>query len=144
MNTYNKPTRGFWIIAIIALLWNLMGVFQFLSSTIWKDLLFETLTENQINLFLNLPSWHSVVFSIAVVTGLLGSIFLLLRKKIAIPMFAISAIGVILQMGYWVFATEVIAVYGVTEAVTMPIIVVITAILLLFYSRTAASKGWLS
>ncbi len=144
MNTYNKPTRGFWIIAIIALLWNLMGVFQFLSSTIWKDLLFETLTENQINLFLNLPSWHSVVFCIAVVTGLLGSIFLLLRKKIAIPMFAISAIGVILQMGYWVFATEVIAVYGVTEAVTMPIIVVITAILLLFYSRTAASKGWLS
>lgn len=144
MNTYNKPTTGFKIIAIIAILWNLMGTFQFLSATVMKDMLRETLTDAQFALFENLPTWYFVVFGIAVVTGLLGSILLLMRKKLAILLFTISLIAVFIQMSYWVFATEVINVYGTLDAVLMPIIVVVTALALLLYSRIVARKGWLS
>jgi len=143
MNTYNKPTKGFWIIASIALAWNIMGTFQFLSSTIWKEMLFETLTESQIALFENLPLWYLIVFGIAVLTGLLGSLFLLLRKKMAILLFTISAITVIIQFSYWIFGTKVIEVYGTKDAITMPIIVILTAIAFLFYSKTVARRGWL-
>ena len=144
MNTYNKPTKGYWIIAAIALLWNIMGTFQFLSATVLKEMLYSTLTDAQIALFENLPSWYLIVFGIAVVTGVLGSLSLLFRKKMAILFFTISAIAVTIQMAYWVFATDVIEVYGTADAVTMPVIVVITAIVLLFYSKTVARKGWLS
>ncbi|MFT5078728.1 MAG: hypothetical protein ACI825_001058 [Planctomycetota bacterium] len=144
MNTYSKPTKGFWIIAIIALLWNLMGTVQFLSSTVLKDLLYETLNDTQIALFENLPSWYYIVFGIAVITGVLGSILLLMRKKLAVLLFTISLIAVSIQMIYWMFATDVIDVYGTTDALTMPIIVIITALVLLMYSRSVARKGWLS
>ena len=144
MNTYNKPTKGFWIIAIIALLWNLMGTFQYLTTTILKDTLYETLNDAQIALFETMPMWHTVIFGIAVATGLIGAILLLMRKKMAILMFTVSLIAVIIQMSYWIFATDVIEVYGINNAVTMPIIVVITAAVLLMYSKTAARKGWLS
>jgi hypothetical protein len=144
MNTYSKPTKGFWIIAVIALLWNLMGTFQFLSSTVLKDMLYETLTDAQIALFVNLPSWYYIVFGIAVITGVLGSILLLMRKKLAVLLYTISLIAVSIQMIYWMFATDVIDVYGTTDALTMPIIVIITALVLLMYSRSVARKGWLS
>lgn len=144
MNTYNKPTKGFWIIAIIAILWNMMGTFQFLSASVWKEMLYDTLNESQIALFENLPSWYLIVFGIAVATGLLGSILLLMRKKLAILMLSISLIAVLIQMSYWVFATKVIEVYGTIDAVLMPVIVVVTAFMILFYSSVAARKRWLS
>lgn len=143
MNTYNKPTKGYWIIGIIALLWNLMGTFQFLSSTVWKDLLFETITPPEIALFEGLPFWFPIVFCVAVVTGVLGSILLLLRKKLAILLFSVSLLAVLVQMGYWVFGTNLMDVYGTVEAITMPLLVVITSVVLLLYSRTVARKGWL-
>jgi len=62
MNTYNKPSKGFWVIAIIAILWNIMGTFQFLSATVLKEMLYETLTNNQIALFENLPIWYTIIF----------------------------------------------------------------------------------
>lgn len=144
MNTYNKPTKGYWIIAVIALLWNIMGTFQFLSATVLKEMLYSTLTAPKIALFENLPSWYHIIFGIAVITGVFGSISLLLKKKLAILFFTISALTVTVQMGYWISGTNVIYVYGTADAVTMPIIVVITAIALLLYSKTAARKGWLS
>jgi glucose dehydrogenase len=121
-----------------------MGTVQFLSSTVLKDLLYETLNDTQIALFENLPSWYYIVFGIAVITGVLGSILLLMRKKLAVLLFTISLIAVSIQMIYWMFATDVIDVYGTTDALTMPIIVIITALVLLMYSRSVARKGWLS
>ncbi len=104
----------------------------------------EVLTDAEFALIDNTPTWYAVVFGIAVVTGVLGSLFLLLRKKLAILLFTISAVAVIIQMGYWILGTNVIEVYGTLDAITMPLIVVITAIVLLFYSKTVARKGWLS
>ena len=67
-----------------------------------------------------------------------------MRKKHAILLFTVSLIAVLIQMSYWVFATDVINVYGTIDALTMPILVVVTAVVLLFYSKMVARKGWLS
>jgi hypothetical protein len=143
MTTPNKPNVGFWIIAVIALLWNLMGVYQYLALTLMKEEMSEALTEEQLALMTDLPSWYTGVFAIAVFAGALACILLLLRKKWAVSLFLISVLAVIIQMSYWLFATGAMEVYGTVGAVTMPIIVVIVAIFLYFYSKGAAKKGWL-
>lgn len=142
MTTTTKPNTSFWIIAVIALLWNLMGVFQFLSATVLLDTLRETATAEQMAVMDTLPSWYAIVFAIAVFTGLLGAILLLVRRKIAVPVFLISLVAVLIQMGYWVFATEIMDVEGPT-AIIMPLIVITIAIFLYYYSKGAAQKGWL-
>lgn len=142
MTTPIKPKAGFWIIGVIALLWNIMGVFQYLSTTLLKEEMEQALTEEQLALMSGLPSWYTGVFAIAVFSGLLASLLLLLRRKWAVSLFLISMLAVIVQMGYWLFATDAMEVYG-TEAVVMPAIVIIVAIFLYFYSKGAAKKTWL-
>ena len=142
MTTTNKPNTGFWIIAVIALIWNIMGVFQYLSSTLMKDEMRELMTEDQLALMDSLPSWYTAAFAIAVFSGLLGCLLLLMRRKWAVPVFLVSLLAVLVQMGYWLFATDAMTVYG-TQAVIMPLIVIIVAIFLYFYSKGASQKGWL-
>ncbi|MBT8255082.1 MAG: hypothetical protein KJO23_00950 [Bacteroidia bacterium] len=143
MTTTNKPNIWFWIIAVIALLWNLMGVFQFYASTMMKDSLAENYGETEMEIFNALPSWYFIVFGVAVIAGALASILMLARKKFAVPVFGISLIAVLIQMGYWLFATNIMDELG-AQAAIMPMVVIVGAIFLYFYSKGASQKGWLS
>ncbi|GAB5399586.1 MAG: hypothetical protein Aureis2KO_11710 [Aureisphaera sp.] len=143
MTTTNKPSAAYWVIAVIALLWNLMGLFQFAVSNFMEDTMVDSYTPEQLELVNNLPSWYNIVFGVAVIGGVLGCIFLLIRKKLAVTLFLLSMIAVVIQMGYWIFATDVMDVMGV-GSVIMPILVIIVAIFLYMYSKSAVKKGWLS
>ncbi len=140
--TTSKPNTGFWIIAVLALLWNLMGVFQYLTTTLMADTLAEAIPEEQMALMNALPSWYNYVFAVAVFAGTIGCLLLLIRKKLAVPVLGISLLAVLIQMGYWLFATDVMDVMGMTSVI-MPLVVIIIAIFLYFYSKGASQKGWL-
>jgi len=147
MNTKTKPNKSFLIIGILALLWNIMGLFQFIMAAFMQDTMLETYsetyTDQQMELFLNTPSWYYVVFGICTITGVLGSIAVLLKKKIAVPLFLVSLVTVLVVQGYWMLGTLAIALLG-TEAIIMPILVIVTSIFLYFYCKGARQNNWLS
>lgn len=132
--TTKKNSTKFWVISIIALIWNAMGVFQYLMMQYNKEELATTMTEAENALVESLPVWHTAAFAIAVFSGLLGSIFLLLKNKVATPLFLISLLAVVLQMGYWVLGTDVINVVGY-QAVIMPLLVILIAVFLYIFSK---------
>lgn len=101
------------------------------------------LPENERALYGEYPLWTTIVFAVAVFGGMLGSIALLLRKKWAKTAFIISLIGIIPQMVHNVFFTKSIEVYGPGQAATMPIMVVIFALFLIWFSNYAINKNWL-
>ena len=142
MNTSRKPNTGFWIIAVIALLWNLMGIFQFITSTFMLETVVAALPEDQAALYTGMPSWYTIVFGIATIAGLLASITMLMRKKITVPLFGISLLAVLIAQCYWLFATDVIDILG-PSSIAMPLIVIVISIFLYFYNKGAAQKGWL-
>lgn len=93
-NNLNKPSALFWVIAIAALLWNLMGAMAYLADAFMGGVeAISQLPIDQRTLYENRPAWVTASFAIAVWSGLLGSIALLLRKKWAISAFVISLIG---------------------------------------------------
>lgn len=146
MDTKTKPNKSFLIIGILALLWNIMGLFQFIMAAFMQDTMLETYgetyTPQQMELFLNTPSWYYVVFGICTITGVLGSITLLLKKKIAVPLFLVSLVTVFVVQGYWILGTQAIALLG-TEAIIMPMLVIVTSIFLYFYCKGARQNNWL-
>ena len=144
MTTSNKPNTGFWIIAVIALLWNIMGVLAYLGQTLlMTDELKAALPTEQIELINSSPSWLNIVFAIGVFSGVLACIMLLIRRKLAVPLFGISLLMVLIQNFYGWFATNAAEVYGSLQGYIMPLIVIIISIFLYFYSKGAAQKGWL-
>lgn len=138
-----KPSKAFWIISGVALLWNAMGVNQYLQQAYMTDAFKEMYTVEQLEMISSSPSWVIAVFAIAVFGGLLGSLALLLRKKIAIVLFIVSLIGIIAQMYHNLFVIDSVAIYGPGAAI-MPIMVIAFALFLLWFSKFSDKKNWLS
>ena len=144
MNATTKPNTAFWIIAVVALLWNLIGVFFWVSEYfLMTEEIKATLPPDQVELMNNAPSWNIYVYGIAVFGGVLASIMLLMRKKLAVSLFGISLIAILIVQGYWVFAMDLVEKMG-PQALIMPLIVIAIAIFEYFYSKGAARNGWLA
>lgn len=135
--TTNKPPVWFWIVSVVALIWNAMGIDHYLGQAYnterWRSN-FET--SEQIETALSHPSWLVAAFAIAVFAGALGSIALLLRKKWANGLLLLSLLAVIIQMGY-------LLIKGYTDNLPMTIMIIVFAVLLVWFSKYATSKKWL-
>ena len=143
MTSTNKPTVSYWIIAVIALIWYIMGVMSYLRQVYMTDDMMASMTPEQQELLANTPAWSTGLFAVAVFAGLLGSFLLLMRKKLATPVFLISLIAVLINMGYSFFATNQTEVFGTIDGIVMPIIVIIIAVFLYMYSKKSGEKSWM-
>jgi CHASE2 domain-containing sensor protein len=143
MNYLRKPSNLFWVISSIALVWNLMGVFNYLDQAFMTDKVLETLPKEQQILYQDVPAWVTAAFAIAVFSGTLGSLLLLLKKKIATTFFIISFLGIVGQMSYGLLIDQNSDSYG-PMGIAMPIIIIAFGGYLIWYSRKANEHRWLS
>lgn len=143
MTATNKPSVAFWIIGGLALLWNLMGVAAYISTVTMTPEALQALPPEQQQLYTDIPKWATAAFAIAVWGSTVGCILMLLRKKIAVPVFAISFAGILVQMTHSLVISKSIEVYGPGGAI-MPVMVILIGGLLVWYSRKAADRGWLT
>ena len=139
-----KPPVWFWIVSVIALLWNGWGVNMYLQQAYNTESYRAMYPDPEmLELANNTPAWATAAYAIAVFAGLLGCVGLLLRKKWAKPIFVLSLLGVFVSMTYHIFMSKAFEVYG-TEAVFMPIVVTLIAIFLVWFAKKGIAKGWLS
>ncbi len=141
--TDDKPARWFWIVSGIALAWNLMGVVSYLMQVMITEEALAVLPEAERLLYESFPAWVTGLFAIAVFGGTTGSIGLLLKKKWAQPALVVSLICVLIQMAYYLFVMDPVAVYGAVAAV-MPVIVIVIAIFLVWFAKMSTARAWLS
>ncbi|TMM57383.1 hypothetical protein FEE95_12930 [Maribacter algarum] len=143
-NVKTKPPVWFWIVSVLALLWNLMGVGAYLADAYMKDEMMAAFTEAQKSIFENQPAWVTGAYAIAVFAGALGCIALLLRKKWAKPLFWLSIIAVISRTIYYFFRTNATEVFDMFQGTIMPILVIVIAGLLLIITKIASERNWIS
>lgn len=139
-----RPTSSFWIIGGAALIWNLFGlIVYYMQVSASPEELAAAYSAEQVEFMLATPKWATSAFAIAVNAGVLGSLFLLLRKAWAIPLFVISLVAVLLQNLNTFVLNDALAVFGATPAIIQSTILII-AVALIWYSRSAKVKGWVS
>jgi hypothetical protein len=138
----NTPPKWFRVIAVVALLWNLLGCFAFFSDLRLSPQDLAQLSQAQQALYNARPGWAAASTALAVFGGALGCIGLLLRKSWALPLFIISLGGIFVQ-DYALF----ILAHGVSlagpAAVVLQGLVLVIAIGLILLSRRALARGWL-
>ncbi len=137
-----RPNMNFWIIGGAALVWNLIGLIFYIGQVTMSADALAKMAEAQQEFFASTPMWATAAFAIAVNAGVLGSLFLLLRKSWAVPMFVISLLAVIVQDADAFIMRGAFSALGV-NGIIIPSMVIIIAIALLLYSRTTQQRGWL-
>jgi CHASE2 domain-containing sensor protein len=137
-----KPPVWFWIVSVLALLWNLAGAMAYIGQAYMSDEVLATMSEAERNLYENQPAWVTGAFAIAVWGGTLGCIFLLLRKKWAKPVFIVSLIGLIGQLSYNYFLSEAFDTFEIVDMI-MSVMILVISIVLIVFSNKAIRKNWL-
>lgn len=137
----NTPT-WFKIVAVMALLWNLLGCFAFFSDLRLSPEDLAKLPEAQQALYAARPGWAVAATAVAVFGGVLGSIGLLLGKKWALPTLVLSLLGILVQdFGLFVLAKG--ASLAGPVAVAIQGIVLAIGIGLVLLSRKGIARSWL-
>lgn len=138
-----KPSVLFWVIAVIALLWNAMGVFAFITDLTMSEEALALMTEAQQELYKSTPTWNYVGYGLATIGGLLGAIGLLMRKSWATMLFILSFVGVLINLVWSLFLSNAADIMG-AAAYILPVMVVVIAIFLIWYSRKCSADGTLN
>ena len=138
----SRPTTTFWIIGGAALVWNLIGLVFYYSHVTMTPEALAGFTDAQQEFFNSTPMWATSAYAIAVNAGVLGSLFLLLRKSWAVPLFALSLLGILAQNVHAFLLANGLKVWG-SSGIVLPAIVIVIGVALLMYSRTTKDKGWL-
>ena len=135
---------SYWVIAGAMLVWNLIGlVFYYQQSTLTPEIMADAgLTAQQIAHITNTPAWGHSGYAISVNAGVIGAIFLLLRKAWAVPFFVLSLVGALVQDLDAFVLRDAIAAWG-SGAIYLPIIVIVICAAEIWYSRGAKAKGLL-
>jgi hypothetical protein len=139
----SRPTTTFWIIGGAALVWNLIGLVFYYSHVTMTPEALAGFTDAQQEFFNSTPTWATSAYAIAVNAGVLGSLFLLLRKSWAVPLFALSLLGILAQNFHALLLANGLEVWG-SSGIALPAIVIVIGVALLMYSRTTKDKGWLN
>lgn len=132
----NKPPVYFWIVAIIAFLWNALGVYNYLMQAFMNTEQLDQLSNADKNLYADLPAWYISVFAIAVFAGLLGAISLLIRKRWAYTLFIVSFLAIAIQQFY--VLTEINP-----RDIFLSLSIIVIAVFLIWFSKRAVARQWL-
>lgn len=140
----HKASAPAWfrVIAVVALLWFLMDISAFFMRVLMSEDGINAMPANQQHLYRNMPLWVNIVFAGEVFGGTLGSVGLLLRKKWALPLFAVSILGVLSQTIHIYFRSDAISVMG-APAVVMPLVAILIGVGMIVLTKSAIAKGWL-
>lgn len=138
-----KAPRHFWVVAILAVLWNAVGAFDYTATQLRLDWYMSGFTPEQLAYFYSFPAWGVAAWAFGVWGAFLGSIALLLRKTWAVPLFGASIAGLVVTTVYNFVLTDGSAAMG-PGAVAFSAFIWAIALFLFFYARTMAKRGVLT
>lgn len=139
----NTVPKWFKPVAIVALLWNLMGCAAYLADVRMSPEDLAKLSEAQQALYASRPAWAVAATATAVWGGALGCIGLFLRKRWAVLVLMLSLIGVVVQ-DIALFGVSDAAAQAGTAAIVLQGLVLLVSIALVLLARKAARHGWIS
>lgn len=121
----------FWGIAVLAVLWEGYGCYVYLSQSLLDQ-------SARTGGYAQMSAWQWGVFAVAVWSGLLGAVALLLRSRWAVTLLGVSLIATIVSYGYNL-------TQGLIAADERPLAIVINVagFALLLFAGMARKRGWL-
>jgi len=124
-----------WAVGIISLLWNAMGALDYVMTETKNDAYMGQFSSEQLEYFYGLPTWFIALWAIAVWGGVLGSLLLLVRKRLAVGVFTVSFAAMVCTTIYSYGFSNGLEVMGGAGPVIFTAVIFLVCLALVLYSR---------
>jgi hypothetical protein len=97
-----KTPWHLWAVGASSLVWNAYGAYDYTMSKLQGVAYYQSLglSQAQIDQMNAFPAWMTAVWAVGVWGAMLGAILLLVRSKLAAPVFAASLAGFVISLIY--------------------------------------------
>ena len=141
-----KAPVHLWIVGALAVLWNGFGAYDYFMTrtkgAAYVESMMPDADANAIMAYINsFPIYASFGWGLGVWGGLVGSILLLMRHRLAVPAFALSLIGAVVGLGYQLIRPPAIPAMHEGFNGVIPYLIIAIAAALFLYARSLKAKG---
>jgi hypothetical protein len=136
-----------WIVGLLSLIWNAFGCYDYLMTRMRNlDYFASMAPQVDPNAMLawvdGFPLYAQFGWGLGVWMGLLGSVLLLMRHRLAVAAFALSLLGAVLGLGYQIFmAPPPPPPMDQGAMAVMPWVIIGAAALFFFYAHRQRKAG---
>ncbi len=125
-----------WVVGTVGLLWSAMGAMDYVMTQTRNENYMVAFTPDQLEFFYGFPVWVEASWAIAVWGGVIGSIFLLLRHRIAVWLFLASLVAMLITSFQNYVLSNGMEVIGDTFSIVFTLVIFLVALGLYLYSRS--------
>ena len=136
-----KPPLWFWIMAIVLILWEAMGVFACIQQIRLGAAAMGPVDDWSLKYYASLPVWYNSVYAVATFGGLLGGLALIIRSTYAEAFFWLSLVAICVIFGYAFLATDLIAHKGLGQVLPFPLVIAAVGAFSIWFARYSKSKS---
>jgi hypothetical protein len=137
----NTAPRWLLWVGLLFLIWNLIGVFAFVSQWNLTPADIAKLPEEQRDMWAGMGALTWAAYAVAVLSGTIGAILFLMRKRAATFAFLLGLAALIVQfsnpIGFAIGADQL-------QMIVFPLFIITVAALQFSLSRFWRDKGWLN
>jgi hypothetical protein len=142
MAPMTERAKWFLPVSIVVLLWMLVGIGGFIVDLMMTPEDWAKLPEGQQQLYASRPAFLYACYAVATVSGIVGAILLVMRRRAAVATLALSLVAVIVQFGYTIWGLDAPAVAG-NGIYGLASFIVLAGAGSLWVARKARGEGWL-
>jgi hypothetical protein len=133
--------KHLWVVGIVSLLWNAVGAMDYFMTQTENESYMSGFTPEQLEFFYGFPTWLVAFWAIAVWGGVLGSVLLLLKRRLAIHVFLASFLAMVVTTIHNFGFANGFEVIGDGFALTFTAVIFFAALALFIYARAMGKRG---
>lgn len=143
-DTANSPAKTpwhLWTVGALSLLWNAVGVVDFTMTQTKNESYMSAFTPAQLEYFYGFPIWVVLAWGIATWGSALGSVLLLMRRKLAVLTNLVVLGAMAITFVHNLILTDGMKIMGGIGPLVFTLVIVAIGVLLYFYARAMARRG---
>lgn len=136
--------RGSWqlrVVGVLALLWNAIGALDYVMTQTRNPSYMASFTPEQLAYFYGFPAWVVASWALAVWGGVLGSLLLLLRKRLAVPVFLVSLVAMVITTIHNYLLSNGLQIFAGAGPKAFTAMIFFVALALYLYSKSLLRRG---
>lgn len=139
--TKARPPWHVWAVGVASLLWNSFGAMDFVMTQSRNKAYMSGFTPAQLEFYYGFPAWVVAAWGIAVWGGVAGSLLLLFRRRLSVPLFLASLVGMVLTSVHNYALSNGLKVMGGAGALAFSAVIIAIGVVLLLYARSMSRRG---